>query len=311
MKKLLLILLWLPFFSVGQSKKELKEMVVQYQDTITIFSATTDALRDDILELQTQVSDLNKENNTQKKNKTRLLEEKERLTEKINLFKQEESINQDEIKTLKDEIKTLDFQIQTLGDSIQVLHALIDKGRFVNDSLRNLKIHNIISMKDIISNSNFSKQNLIGVWDFKTLAWITGSEYIDFDNVYSYEQNSYTNFAYDVDESVINKITLMDPNLSIIELSDGTKISCLFEIKKEGTPSRYKKNINITFVDTDASKFEITISEYGGTYIYNYDFNSLIGFFNRDGVRNPRISGVKYEDQWNFLRGGRLIGVIE
>ena len=64
MKKLLLILLWLPFFSVGQSKKELKEMVVQYQDTITILSATTDALRDDILELQTQVSDLNKENNT-------------------------------------------------------------------------------------------------------------------------------------------------------------------------------------------------------------------------------------------------------
>ena len=35
-----------------------------------------------------------------------------------------------------------------------------------------------------------------------------------------------------VDNSVLEKIVLMDPNIVVIELKDGNKISCLFEITK-------------------------------------------------------------------------------
>lgn len=308
MKKLTLLLLLFPIFGIGQSKKELKEMVIQYQDTIIILSVTTDALRDEISELQTQCSDLKKENNTQKKDKTTLLRDKELLTEKINFFKQEESINQDKIKNL-------DFQIQTLGDSIQVLYTLIKKEIFVNDSLRNLKIHNIISLKDIVSNSTFSRKNIMGSWEFKTLVLNRDDEYIDFDDVYGYNRDN-DNYTYDADESVIDNITFMDPNISTIELKDGTKMSCLFEIIKDDQ-SRSRKNINIKFVDTDREELEFSISEYGEVFIFNYNFNSLKNFFDRDdydnNTNNFRISGVRYEDDWQVLNDYDIdvIGVIK
>jgi len=310
MKELIILLLVFPIFGIGQSKKELKKMVSQYQDTIIILSATTDALRDDILELKIQVSDLKKENNSQKKDQTTLLREKESLTEKINLFKQEESIN-------KDEIKTLDLQIQKLRDSIHVLHTLIEKERFVNDSLRNLKIHNIMSLKDIVSNSTFSRKNIMGSWELQTLLLRTNDGLADFDDVYAYDRHTgASKSTYDADKSIIHKITFMDPNISIIKLIDGTKMSCLFEFIKDEEP-RSEKNITIKFVDTDREEFVFNIFEYGGAYIYNYTFGSLISFFDRDGFMQTtdfRISGVRYEGDWEHFLGqnyGGVIGVIK
>ena len=152
-------------------------------------------------------------------------------------------------------------------------------------------------------------------WEFKTLMLNRDDEYIDFDDVYGYNRDN-DNYTYDADKSVIDKITFMDPNISTIELKDGTKMSCLFEIVK-GENSGYKKNINIKFVDTDREELKFTISEYGEAYIFNYNFKSLIYFFDRDGsyeydgnTNNFRISGVKYDDDWQFLDKYNDIDVI-
>ena len=157
-------------------------------------------------------------------------------------------------------------------------------------------------------------------WEFKTLMLNRDDEYIDFDDVYGYNRDN-DNYTYDADKSVIDKINFMDPNISTIELKDGTKMSCLFEIIKD-EKSRYRKNINIKFVYTDREEFEFTISEYGGAYIYNYNFNSLKSFFDRDGYDSDgnyittndfRISGVRYEDDWQVFNDYDIdvIGVIK
>jgi len=309
MRRFILLLLFLPIFVIGQSKKSLKETVIQYQDSITILSITTESLRNVISELRTHVSNLEKENSTQKNDKTTLLREKEQLTIKINLLKQEKSSNTEEINSLYS-------QIHILEDSIVNLYALIEKESFVNDSLKNLKIHNIISLKDLISQSNFSRKNIIGSWDLKTLVLSSHDEYVDFDNIYGYSQYSQNNYNYEADESLINEITFIDPNISIIKLIDGTKITCLFEIV-ENNNSKYREIINIKFVDTDREELEFTISEYGGAYIFHYNFNSLKYFFDRDDYQNNtnsfRITGVVYEDDWQVFDAYDIdiIGIIK
>ena len=135
-------------------------------------------------------------------------------------------------------------------------------------------------------------------------------EYIDYDKIYGYSPNNYSN--HDADESVINEITFIDPNISIIELIDGTKTTCLFEIV-ENINSKYEKIINIKFVDTDSEVLRLTISEYAGAYIFNYNFNSLKNFFDRDRTSSFRITGVVYEDNWQVLNDYDIdiIGVIK
>jgi len=149
----------------------------------------------------------------------------------------------------------------------------------------------------------------------ETLALSKQSEYIDFDDIYSYDRDN-NKLKYDADESVIKKLTFMDPNIAIIELIDGDKMSCLFEVVKD-KKSNYKKNISIKFVDTDREELSITISEYGGVYIFNYNFNSLKNFFDRDdydnNTNNFRISGVRYEDNWQVFDNYNIdvIGVFK
>jgi len=264
-------------------------------------------------------SDLKKENNSQKKDQTTLLREKELLTEKINLFNQEEAINKDEIKTFKDEIKTLDFLIQKLADSIQGLNTLIVKERFVNDSLRNLKIHNIISLKDIVSNSNFSKSKINGTWSIKTLLLNKENEYIDYNDIYSYndsKHNSGINYKYDGKLAMISRIAFTKPNIAVLELKDKSKMTCLYEIKQENL-SGANKNFVIKFSNTNREELKFTISLYEKAYIFNYNYRELISFFDRDdyGARTEkiRIKKVNYDyygdsfEQYNI----QIIGVFE
>ncbi len=196
-----------------------------------------------------------------------------------------------------------------------VLQNELESESILIDSLQNIKIHNIISLKDLVSKSTFSRKNIIGTWDMETLALSKQSEYIDFDDIYSYDRDN-NKLKYDADESVIKKLTFMDPNIAIIELIDGDKMSCLFEVVKD-KKSNYKKNINIKFVDTDREELSITISEYGGVYIFNYNFNSLKNFFDRDdydnNTNNFRISGVRYEDNWQVFDNYNIdvIGVFK
>jgi len=305
MKKFIFLILFLPIFGISQSKKSLKETVIQYQDSITILSDTTESLRKKILEMRDYITTLNKENITKENDKTILLREKEQLNININKLKHENSSNLEEINNLSS-------QIQILEDSIINLNLLIEQKGLVNDSLKNLKIHNIISLKGLISQSNFSRKKIFGSWDLNTLVVNTQDEYVDYDKIYGYSQNNY-NYTYEADESVINEITFIEPNISIIELIDGTKTTCLFEIV-ENINSKYEKIINIKFVDTDSEVLGLTISEYAGAYIFNYNFNSLKNFFDRDNNTNSfRITGVVYKDNWQILNDYDIdiIGVIK
>jgi hypothetical protein len=315
MKKLIFILFCIPFFVIGQSKKELKQTVVQYQDKISNLNSIIKSQIEESIKmkssediLKTEISDLDIEI-TEIKNKNNLL-----IREKKKLERDNESSSKKEEEN-KNKITTLEFQISQLEDSLIVSKNELQRENILIDSLQNIKIHNIISLKDLVSKSTFSRKNIIGTWDMQTLVLSKQSEYIDFDDIYSYDRDN-NKFKYDADESVIKKLTFMDPNIAIIELIDGDKMSCLFEVIKD-EKSNYKKNINIKFVDTDREELSITISEYGGVYIFNYNFNSLKNFFDRDdydhNTNNFRISGVRYEDDWQVFDNYNIdvIGVFK
>ena len=303
MKKLIFISFCIPFFVIGQSKKELKQTVVQYQDTISNLNFIIKSQKEESIKmessvdiLKTEISDLDIEITEIKNKNNSLIKEKKKLVRDYEVSSKKEEEN-------KNKITTLEFQISQLEDSLIVLQNELESESILIDSLRNIKIHNIISLKDLVSKSIFSKNNIIGTWEIETLALNKLNEYIDFDDIYSYDRNNNKN-KYDADKSVIKKLTFMDPNVAIIELKDGDKISCLFDLVKD-KKSNYKKNINIKFVDTDREELSVTISEYGGVYILNYNFNLLKNFFDRDDYDNNtndfRISGVRYEDDWQVF----------
>lgn len=315
MKKLIFILFCIPFFVIGQSKKELKQTVVQYQDTISNLNFIIKSQKEESIKmessvdiLKTEISDLDIEINEIKNKNNSLTREKKKLVTDNEISSKKEEEN-------KNKITTLEFQISQLEDSLIVLQNELESESILIDSLRNIKIHNIISLKYLVSKSTFSKNNIIGTWQIETLALNKLNEYIDFDDIYSYDRNNNKN-KYDADKSVIKKLTFMDPNVAIIELKDGDKISCLFDLVKD-KKSNYKKNINIKFVDTDREELSVTISEFGGVYILNYNFNLLKNFFDRDDYDNNtndfRISGVRYEDDWQVFDNYDLdvIGVFK
>ena len=315
MKKLIFILFCIPFFVIGQSKKELKQTVVQYQDTISNLNFIIKSQKEESIKmessvdiLKTEISDLDIEINEIKNKNNSLTREKKKLVTDNEISSKKEEEN-------KNKITTLEFQISQLEDSLIVLQNELESESIFIDSLQNIKIHNIISLKGLVSKSIFSKNNIIGTWQIETLALNKLNEYIDFDDIYSYDRNNNKN-KYDADKSVIKKLTFMDPNVAIIELKDGDKISCLFDLVKD-KKSNYKKNINIKFVDTDREELSVTISEFGGVYILNYNFNLLKNFFDRDDYDNNtndfRISGVRYEDDWQVFDNYDLdvIGVFK
>jgi len=315
MKKLIFILFCIPFFVIGQSKKELKQTVVQYQDTISNLNFIIKSQKEESIKmessvdiLKTEISDLDIEINEIKNKNNSLTREKKKLVTDNEISSKKEEEN-------KNKITTLEFQISQLEDSLIVLQNELESESIFIDSLQNIKIHNIISLKYLVSKSTFSKNNIIGTWQIETLALNKLNEYIDFDDIYSYDRNNNKN-KYDADKSVIKKLTFMDPNVAIIELKDGDKISCLFDLVKD-KKSNYKKNINIKFVDTDREELSVTISEFGGVYILNYNFNLLKNFFDRDDYDNNtndfRISGVRYEDDWQVFDNYDLdvIGVFK
>jgi hypothetical protein len=315
MKKLIFISFCIPFFVIGQSKKELKMIVVQYQDKITDLNSIIESHEEESIKREASESILQSKFFDLDIKITELKNEKKSLTRENNNLLADNEVSLKKEEKSKNKISDLEFQISQLEDSLIVSKNKLHTGNILIDSLKNIKIHNIISLKDLVSKSTFSRKNIIGTWDMETLALSKQSEYIDFDDIYSYERDN-NKLKYDADESVIKNLTFMDPNIAIIELIDGDKMSCLFEVVKD-EKSNYKKNINVKFVDTDREELLITISEYGGVYIFNYNFNSLKNFFDRDdydnNTNNFRISGVRYEDDWQVFDNYNIdvIGVFK
>ena len=93
-------------------------------------------------------------------------------------------------------------------------------------------------------------------------------------------------------------------------------LSAVYKVNKD-TKSKYRKIINIQFVDTDREELEFTISKYGEAYIFNYNFSSLKNFFDRDDYDNNtnhfRVKGVSYDNEWNVYDDYNIdiIGVIK
>jgi len=302
MKKLIFILLCLPFFSIGQSKKDLKKMVENAENIIKILEDETDSLNIILVKLKSLDKISEKEINELTNEIKELEDEQANLVQNVNILNAEKIKLEDKNTNLSTEFENQRIQ---LLDSINNLIIL-------KDSLLNVEVSNEVSLKDIISNSTFSKSNLVGSWSLKTLVLHKNDEYIDYDEIYSYTRSIKKSF--DAKKSLIDKITFIDPNIALIVLKDGVKMSCLFQIDNE-RKSGYKKNVNIKFVDTDRESLEFTISEYGEAYIFNYNYNSLISFFDRDdydGANSLRINGVKYDDYYNeFFQPDDIIGVFK
>ena len=84
MKKLIFILFCIPFFVIGQSKKELKQTVVQYQDTISNLNSiiksqksSQDILKAEISDLDIEITEINNKNNSLIREKKKLVRDHE------------------------------------------------------------------------------------------------------------------------------------------------------------------------------------------------------------------------------------------
>ena len=73
MKKLLLLLLLTPILSVAQKKKELKEKIVQKNDSITVFVNQINQLDNKIKSLAVDITELEEANTKLLKNAVRVL----------------------------------------------------------------------------------------------------------------------------------------------------------------------------------------------------------------------------------------------
>ena len=328
-KFFLIFLISFPFVVSSQNKKKLKsditlykDSVIQLQDSMYYISKELNSIKKnqielnssikskdlDISKLESQIQNLEKENiklqNTLSESQNTLNEYQIELG---NLETKHSNLN------LKyDDIKLSEIK---LNDSIDFLNNKLIYQISQIDSLKDSEFLNTISLSEIIENSEFDYKEVYGSWDLKTLFLSQKSEFINFEYVYSYDR--YNDRKFKADNSVLEKIVLMDPNIAVIELKDGNKISCLFEITK-GAESGLRKNMIIKFVDTDREEFKFVISEYEGAYIYKYDYSSLVSFFDRNEyeegyTENFRIRGVTYEDQWEVLNDYDLniVGIIK
>lgn len=315
MKKMLFMLLCCPFILFSQSKKKLKQDVLLYQDSVYDLESeveslkfTNYSLKQEINSLEDSIVNLDYENNINVTDIRNLKSEKINLQSSINDLQKEIT----KINLMYNEETSINLE---LLDSIKSINIALNKAESLIDSLEDVKIENTISFSDISSNSEFSMRNIIGTWGLKTLVVNSNDEYIDFDDIYGYSRRN-DEYKYDSEKSIIEEITFIDPNIAVIKLEDMTKLSCLFEVNKD-TKSKYRKIINIQFVDTDREELEFTISKYGEAYIFNYNFSSLKNFFDRDDYDNNtnhfRVKGVSYDNEWNVYDDYNIdiIGVIK
>tara|TARA_B100000683_G_scaffold257562_1_gene279182 strand:+ start:14970 stop:15929 length:960 start_codon:yes stop_codon:yes gene_type:complete len=310
-----IFLILLPLTVSSQNKKKLKGDIAFYKDSIIHLKDSIYYIKKklnlkdlDISKLESKIQNLEKQNaklqNTLDKSQNTLDKYQKELT---NLETKNSNLN------LKyDDIKQKEIK---LNDSIDFLNKKLTYQISQVDSLKDIEFQNIILLTDIIEDSEFDCRDVYGSWDLKTMFLSQKSEFINFESVYSYDRHNDQKFK--ADKSVLEKIVLMDPNIAVVELKDGHKISCLFEITI-GAESGLRKNLVIKFVDTDREEFKFVISEYEGAYIFKYDYSSLVSFFDRNEynegyTENFRIRGVTYEDEWDVLNDYdiNIVGIIK
>ena len=328
-KFLFIFLISFPFVVSSQNKKKLKGDITLYKDSLIHLQDSMYYLKKELNSIKINQIELNSSIKSKDLDISKLKSkiqnlEKENIKLQNTLNKSQNTLNeyQKEYNNLETKYSNLNLKYDEielneikLNDSIDFLNRKLIYQLSIIDSLKDLEFQNITSLTEIIEDSKFDPSVVYGSWDLKTLFLSQKSEFINFEYVYSYDR--YNDKKFKADNSILEKIVLMDPNIAIIELKDGHKISCLFEITK-GADSGLRKNLVIKFVDTDREEFKFVISEYEGAYIYKYDYSSLVGFFDRNEyeegyTENFRIRGVTYEDQWEVLNDYDLniVGIIK
>ena len=311
-----------PLVVSSQNKKKLKgdislykDSIIHLQDSINSIKKELDFKNLNMSKLEFKIQNLEKENI--KLQNTLNISDNSLNKYQKDLNEYQKKLNNLETKHSKLNLKFDDIKLNEikLNDSIDFLNERLIIQISQIDSLKEIEFQNTVSFAEIIEDSNFDPYDVYGSWDLKTLFIAQKNEFINFEYVYSYDRYNDKNFK--ADDSVLEKIVLMDPNIAIIELKDGQKMSCLFEITK-GAESGLRKNMSIKFVDTDREEFKFVISEYEGVYIYKYDHSSLINFFDRNEyevgyTENFRIRGVTYVDDWEVLDDYNLniVGIIK
>lgn len=277
MKKLIFILFCIPFFVIGQSKKELKMIVVQYQDTITDLNSIIESHEEESIKRETSESILQSKFFDLDIKITELKNEKKSLTRENNSLVADNEVSLKKEEKSKNKISDLEFQISQLEDSLIVSRNEAQTGNILIDSLKNISMQNIISLNDLIKNSNVLLNDIIGDYDLETLLLQKELEFINFDDIQDVSLDH--NMIYSTKNLIIDKIDFVNSNIATIKLKEDTIISCLYEIQvKENF--LYSNTINLVFINTDKSEFSFSISKYGGAFIYQYDYQSFLNFCN-------------------------------
>jgi len=277
MKKLIFILFCIPFFVIGQSKKELKMIVVQYQDTITDLNSIIESHEEESIEREASESILQSKFFDLDIKITELKNEKKSLTRKNNSLVADNEVSLKKEEKSKNKISDLEFQISQLEDSLIVSKNKLQTGNILIDSLRNISMQNIISLNDLIKNSNVLLNDIIGDYDLETLLLQKELEFINFDDIQDVSLDH--NMIYSTKNLIIDKIDFVNSNIATIKLKEDTIISCLYEIQVEEI-FLYSNTINLVFINTDKREFSFSISKYGGAFIYQYDYQSFLNFCN-------------------------------
>ena len=299
-KLLLLLLLCLPMFGFGQNKKMLRQQIENKNDSLIILNNAINKLELKINSLEEGTVLLNSKLSSTKLETENILTEKMLLNNKIEILK-------NNIETLSKENNSISYNL----DSLSILNKSLESKLITkSDSIESLYSDSKASStkrKGIIPYSSFSKNNINGVWEINSLALQSGGEYVSFDNVSSDEDKASHNYkeGYNLMSSIISKITFMKPNIAILELEDGSSLSCLYEIMIDdgGSNQKIKKtstNFLIQFVDMDRDKLVLTISEFNKTVIFQYDFYKLLSFFNR----TKRFYRSSFKVAGNISTGG-------
>jgi len=310
-----------PFVVFSQNKKKLKGDISLYKDSIIQLQDSIYYIKKELVSKDLNISKLESKIQNLEKENIKLQNKLDISDNTVNEYQKNLNHYQKELSNLNTEYSNLNLKLDNiklteikLNDSIDFLNDMLIHQISQIDSLNDIEFQNTVSLAEIIENSEFDYRDVYGSWDLKTLFLSQQREYINFEYVYSFD--SYNDKKFKADNSVLEKIVLMDPNIAIIELKDGNKISCLFEITKAESGSR--KNMAIKFVDTDREEFKFVISEFEGAYIYKYDYSSLLSFFDRNEygsgyTENFRIRGVTYEYNSDVLSDYDLhiVGIIK
>ena len=310
MIKYFFLLFLFPFVSFGQNKKELKQMILEYQDTVSNLRTDLDAshnseqlLISEITKKSKQFVDSENENAVLKKSENSLASSLNSLTKKNSALVLQNDERGIKINTLETQIES---QLLLYTDSIE--------------KLRNeLLMSELKSPKVIITNSKFSKNNLLGSWNLITLAlsdnygynYGENIEYLDFNSIYGYNRN-YKNSKYDRAKVVIKDLTFTKPNICSIKLANGNTITCLYELDR--ADSRLKSNFKLKLVNTVNAKISISFSKYNENYIYSYNLSDIESFFGwNNGYDVFRVKNVDYETDYKSLESDFKIitGIVQ